>query len=78
MSVDASVASSTSQVLVLTVWDVKMGFRVTILLGETEIDHIDLVPALSNAHQEIVWLDVTVNKRFGVDVLDAGDELIGQ
>jgi hypothetical protein len=37
-----------------------------------------LVATLANAHEEVVWLDVTVDERLGVDVLDAGDELIGK
>jgi hypothetical protein len=78
MGVDGGVTGSASQVLVLTVWDVEMSLRVAVLLGKTEIDHVDLVSTLSNPHQEVIRLDITVDERFGVDVLDSGDELIGQ
>jgi hypothetical protein len=57
---------------------VEVSLWVTILLGQTEVDDIDLVAALANAHEEVVGLDITVDERLGVDVLDAGDELIGQ
>jgi hypothetical protein len=76
MSIDRSVTSSSGQILVLTVWDVEVSLGVAVLLGQTEINDIDLVTTLTNAHQEIVWLDVTVDEGFGVDVLDTGNELI--
>ena len=78
MGVDRSITGSTRQVLVLSVWDVEMGLWVTVLLGQTEIDHVDLVATLSNAHEEVVGLDITVDERLGVDVLDTRDELIGE
>ena len=53
-----------------------MGLRVAILLGQSEVDDIDLVATLANTHQEIVRLDVSMDEGFGMDVFDAGDELI--
>jgi hypothetical protein len=78
VSVDGGVASGTSQVLVLSVRDVEVGLRVPVLLGETEVDNVDLVTPLTDTHEEVVGLDVTVNEALGVDVLDAADELVGQ
>ena len=78
MCVDRSITGSTGQVLVLSVWDVEVRLWVTVLLGQTEINDIDLVTTLSNAHQEVVWLDITVDEGLGVDVLNAGDELVGE
>lgn len=78
VSVDWGITSGTCQVLVLTVWDVEVSLGVTILLGQTEIDDVDLVTTLTNAHKEVVGLDITVDEGLGVDVLDTGDELIGQ
>jgi hypothetical protein len=51
---------------------------VTVLLRQTKINDIDLVATLANAHEKVVWLDITVDEGLGVDVFDAGDELIGQ
>jgi hypothetical protein len=76
--VDAGIAGGTSQVLVLSVRDVEVRLRITVLLGQTKVDDIDLVAALADAHEEIVRLDVTVDERLGVYVLDAGDQLVGQ
>lgn len=78
MCVDRSITGSTGQVLVLSVWDVEVRLWVTVLLGQTEINDIDLVTTLSNAHQEVVRLDITVDEGLGVDVLNAGDELVGE
>jgi hypothetical protein len=78
MGVDGGITSSTSQVLVLPIRNVEVGLRVTVLLGQAEIDDIDLVTALADTHEEVVRLDITVDEGLGVDVLDAGDELIGQ
>jgi hypothetical protein len=57
---------------------VEVGLRVTVLLGQAEIDNVDLVTTLADAHEEVVGLDITVDEGLGVDVLDAGDELVGQ
>lgn len=78
MGVDGGVTSGTRQVLVLTVGNVEVGLGVPVLLGQTEIDHVDLVASLANAHEEVVGLDVAVNEALGVDVLDAADELVGE
>lgn len=78
MSVDGRITGSSRQVLVLTVWNVEVRLRVTVFLCQSEVDDVDLIPTLPNPHQEVVRLDITMDKRFGVDILDAGDELIGE
>jgi hypothetical protein len=78
MGIDRSITGSTSQVLVLPVWNMEMSLGITVLLGQTKINNIDLVATLSNAHKEVVRLDITVNEGLGVDVFDTGDELIGE
>lgn len=77
MCIDARVAGRPGQVLVLTVRDMEVRLRVTILLRQAKINHIDLISTLANAHQEVVRLNVTVNERLGMDVFDARDELVG-
>jgi len=69
VSIDGGITSSTRKVLVLPVWNMKVGLRVTELFSKTEVDDVDLIAALANAHQEIVRLDIAVNKIAGVDVL---------
>ena len=78
MGVDGSISCSSGQVLVLTVWDMEVRLWVTVLLGQPEINHVDLIAPLANAHQEVVGLDVTVDEALGVDVLDTRDELVGK
>ena len=78
MGVDASIAGSTRQVLVFAVGNVKVCFGVTILLGQPKINDVDLIASLSDAHEKVVRLDVSVDEGFGVNVFDAGDELIDE
>ena len=76
MSIDASVASSAGQILVFAVRYVEMGLWVTILLGQTEVDDIDLIASLTDAHEKVVWFDITMDKGLCVYVFDTRDELI--
>ena len=76
MGIDTRIAGGARQILVLTVWDMEVGLGVAVLLGQAKIDDIDLVTSLSDAHQEVVRLDVPMNERLGMDILDPGDELI--
>jgi hypothetical protein len=78
MCVDASIPGRASQVLVLTVRNVEVSLRVTVLLSQTKIDDVDLVATLSNAHKEVIRLYIAMDEGFGVDVFDPGDELIGK
>ena len=73
MSVDAGVSSGTGQVLVLSVRNVKMRLGISILLGESEIDDVDLVSSLADPHQEVVRFDISVNEVSGVNVFDSGN-----
>jgi hypothetical protein len=52
---------------------VQVGLRVPVLLGQTKIDHVDLVAALADTHEEVVGLDVAVDEVAGVNVLDSGE-----
>lgn len=78
VGVDTGITGSTSQVLVLTVRDVEVSLWITVLLGQTKIDDVDLVTTLSNAHKEVVWFDITVDEGLCVDVLDTRDELVSE
>lgn len=55
-----------------------MSLGVSILFGETEINHIDLIASFPNAHEEIVRLDISVDKVSRVNVFDSRDELVGE
>lgn len=78
VGVDTGVTGSSGKVLVLTVGDVEVSLGVTVFLGKTKVNYVDLVSTLANAHQEVVGLDITVDEGFGMDVLDAGYKLVGQ
>jgi len=78
VSVDGGVSRGTREVLVLPVRNVQVGLRVAVFLGETKIDHVHLVTAFADTHQEVVGLDVSVDEVPRMNVLDSGDELIGK
>jgi hypothetical protein len=78
MSIDRSVPCGTSQVLVLPVGDMQVSLGVSVFLGETEINDIDLIASFPNAHEEIVRLDISVDKVSRVNVFDSRDELVGE
>jgi hypothetical protein len=71
MCVNGGVSGGSCKVLVLSVRNVKMSLRVTIFFGETKVNNVNLVSPFSNAHQKVIRLDISVNKRLGMDVLDA-------
>ena len=70
MGIDGCITGSPRQILVLTVWNVEVSLRVAVFLCQSEVDDIDLISTLSNPHQEVVRLDITMDEGFGVDVLD--------
>lgn len=60
--VDGSITSGTGQVLVLAVSNMEESLGIAELLGQTKINHVDLVATLANAHKEVIGLNVTVNE----------------
>lgn len=78
MGVNAGITGSTGQIFVLTVGNVEMGLGVSVFLGKTEVNDIDLIAPLANAHQEVVGLDITMDERLGMDIFDPGNELVSQ
>lgn len=67
VGVDGGIAGCSRQIFAITVRDVLTRLRVAEALGEAEVDDIDVVLLLSNADQEVVWLDVTMQKVARVD-----------
>lgn len=50
MGIDTRVTGGSSQILVLTIWNMEVGLGVTVFLGQTKVNDINLVPPLSNTH----------------------------
>lgn len=76
MGVDGGISRGTSEVFVLTVRDMKVRLGVPVLLRKAEVDDIDLIAALTDAHQEVVRFNVTVNETLRMYVLNARNKLI--
>ena len=62
------VPGSSCQVLVLPVGNVLAGPVVSVLLSQSKVDQKEFVAVTPNTHQEVVWLDVTMNEILVVDV----------
>lgn len=76
MSADAGVARGAGQALVLAIIDVLVRLHVAVLLRETKVDDEDLIRlAPRRANEEIVRLDVPVDKVLRVDILQSADHL---
>jgi hypothetical protein len=73
MSVDAGVTGRSCQVFVFPVRNMEMTLWVAVLLCQSEVDNINLVSTLANAHQKVVWLDIAMNEVLGMDIFDARD-----
>lgn len=58
--------------VVLFEGDVVRGSRVSVFLGETEIDDVDEVRGSAGAHDKVGGFDVAVDVVFRVDKLDTG------
>ena len=69
---------SSSKVFVFSVGDMLPCPVVPVLLGQTEVDHEQLVAVAPNPHQEIVWFDVPMDEVLVVDVLDPPNHLVSQ
>lgn len=73
MCVDRSVAGSASKVLVLAVGDVLVCASIAVFLGKAKVDDVDQVAFLTQPHQKVVWLHVSVDEILGVDVFNTAD-----
>mmetsp|Transcript_25048 Transcript_25048/g.57679 ORF Transcript_25048/g.57679 Transcript_25048/m.57679 type:complete len:367 (+) Transcript_25048:66-1166(+) len=78
MGIHTRVTSSSRQVFVFTIRNVLMGLRVAVLLGETEVDDVDLICLLAKSHEKIIWLDISVDETLGVDVLHSAKHLVSK
>jgi hypothetical protein len=78
MTVDAGKSCRANQVWVpsasgMSVHLGSIGFR-----GEAQICYINLIPTPPGTHQEVLWLDVSMNDVLGMDILKTANELIGE
>jgi len=76
VGVDTRVARSPRQCLIFSVGNVLVGLGVAVLLGQSVVNDVHMVPLLASSHQEIVRLDVAMQKILGVEILDTRDHLI--
>ena len=78
MSVHRSIAGCSSEIFTIPVGYVFSSFGVTEPFGKPEINNIDKMLLLSDANQEVVWLNVTMQKMSRVNKLQSLKHLIRQ
>lgn len=62
MCVDGGVAGRAGEVLVLSVWYVLVCPSVSVLLSQAEVDDVNEVAFLPQAHEEVIRLHVSVDE----------------
>ena len=62
----------------LPVGDVQMSAGITIFLGQTKVNNMNLVALTPKTHKKVIWLDIAVQKVLAMNVLDARNHLVGQ
>ena len=75
MGIEGGEASSAREILVVLVRDVVVVLE-HILLGQSEVNHVNFTGLLAVAHNKVVRFDISVYKRLVVDKLDAFDHLV--
>jgi len=73
MGIDRGISCGAGQIFVFSIRDMEMCLWVTIFFCETEINHVDLITTFANAHEKVIWLDIPVDERLGMDVFDPRD-----
>ena len=71
MRLNGSESRRPCETFVLAVGNVSMRFRVQVHLSETKVNYVDSVATFADTHEEIGGLDVAVEKRVCMNILNA-------
>ena len=71
MGVDTGISGRAGQCFVLAVRYVLVSPGIAVLLGQTKVDDVHQISLLTQPHQEVVRLHVTVDEVLGVNVLQS-------
>jgi len=71
MGVNWGVSGSSCEIFTISVWDVFSSFGISESLGQTKINHVNVMLFLSNTNEEIVWLDISVKEMSWVNELNS-------
>src|SRR4051812_35821697 len=78
MGIDRHVPCCTRQTLSLSVWDMLLGLRISVLLGHTKVNYMDDISRFRarSTDQKVVWLDISINQVFLMDRLYSRQHLL--
>mmetsp|Transcript_93831 Transcript_93831/g.148212 ORF Transcript_93831/g.148212 Transcript_93831/m.148212 type:complete len:206 (+) Transcript_93831:516-1133(+) len=78
MGVYTCISCRSCEILTLSVGDVLLSLRISVLLGKAKIDDMDLVCLLSQTNQKVVRLNVAVDEILRVHILNAVHCLVSE
>ena len=78
MSVYRGVSRSSGERFVIAVWNMFSCLCIFVSLGQAIINHIACILSSRCAHEEIVWLHVSMDKIIHVKVFKTGDHLVSK
>lgn len=67
--IDARISGCSCKLLVFSVRNMKQGFRISVAFRQAEIDKMHKVRLLSESHQEVLRLKISMNDSSGMNKL---------
>jgi len=70
VGVDAGITSCSCKVLSLSKGNM-LSIRIFVAFGQTKVNNVDVIfSGFSTTNQEVIWLNISVNNSFLMDLLD--------
>lgn len=60
--VDRGIPRRACEILILSIRDMLVGPCIPVLLGQPKVDDVDQVALLSQPHEEVIWLHISVDE----------------
>ena len=73
MCVDTGVACSSSEILIFSVGDVLVRANISVFLCQPKVNDVNKVSFFAEPHQEVVWLDISMDEIFRMNELNPTD-----
>lgn len=68
MSVNAGISGGPCEILVFSVWNMLMSSCISILFGKSKVYNIHKISFLSQSHEKVIRLHISMDEVFGVYV----------
>ena len=78
MRINAGIAGSAREIFVFPIRNVLVRTWIAVLFGQAKINDMNDTLPFAESNQKIVGFDISMNERFGMDVFESAQQLIGQ